>query len=338
MSTDLSTEGFIGAIGTSGSNPPVITAITPTPNTTPGAAGGMSANYSIARSTPIVIDIADSDGAMAIVLISVTALFLDGTAETVYLGGGFSSEYSGSSQTPITNGIQLSISRLNFWPGQVDGLGNLAVGIQVDAAGADGSVDSTAFYYEMPLAVPVPPTPGSGPGGSSAVTPHNRIEALLAILVKPFQDVENAFVALNSLLSIELMGGVNLDAIGKILVQPRGGADDPTYRCYLRAKIVANRSTGRREDLIDVARLVLNDPTLGVQLRREGTATARMLITGGAVTSAVAAVLCELVIPAAALGVRLIVEWSTSPPADTFTFDVGPGFDNGLLADSSDQP
>jgi hypothetical protein len=171
VSTDLSTEGFIGAAGVSGSNPPVITAVSPTPNTTPGTAGGMPGDYASARATPIVIEIADSDGAAAIVLVCVTALFLDGSAETVYLGGGFAGEYvAGSAQTNITNGYQLSIARDDFWPGQVGSGGNLAVAIQVDAAGADGSTNSVAFYYEMPAEVPVAaPPPPSEPALPTAV-------------------------------------------------------------------------------------------------------------------------------------------------------------------------
>lgn len=163
----------------------------------------------------------------------------------------------------------------------------------------------------------------------------NRLETLLSILVEPFQAVENAFIQLSTLLDINLQSGVNLDAIGKIIGQARGGVDDATYQAYLRARIFANRSTGRHEDLLKIASLVLNDPTIPIVLVREGTATARMTIVGQ-ITDAIANVLIALVIPAAALGVRFLIEWSTVPPAATFTFDVGPGFDVGVLATSAD--
>jgi hypothetical protein len=160
VSLDLSTEGFVGGGGSVDANPPVAAAISPTPNTAPGAVGGMPSLYVGARATPIVITITDLDGASDLALIAVTALFIGGTSEAVYRGSSFMTGYiAGSSQGSVTNGIELSILRDAYWPGQVGSGGNLAVGIQVDAADKGGNVISTAFYYEMPATVPVAAAP-----------------------------------------------------------------------------------------------------------------------------------------------------------------------------------
>lgn len=159
MSISLITEGIIGG-GGGDSTPPGIAASTPTPNTTPGAAGGMSATYAIARATPIVVQITDTDGATNLSYVAARAVFLDGTTEPIYNGSSFVGEYVlRSSASSITNGIQLSILREDYWPGAVSGGGNLAVGIAIDAVDAGGNVASTTFYYQMSIAIPVQPTP-----------------------------------------------------------------------------------------------------------------------------------------------------------------------------------
>ena len=152
MTIAILTEGLIGGTAVD-TTAPVIASVTPTPNTAPGAAGGMSATYSIAAATPIVVNVTDASGSGAIAYIQVTALFLDGSAEAAYRLGAFVGKYiAGSSQAAITNGIQLKLGRAGGWPGASAG-GNLAVGIQVDAIGTDGVIASATFYYQMPPTV-----------------------------------------------------------------------------------------------------------------------------------------------------------------------------------------
>ncbi|HEY3802246.1 MAG TPA: hypothetical protein VGL61_06540 [Kofleriaceae bacterium] len=129
--------------------------------------------------------------------------------------------------------------------------------------------------------------------------------------------------------------GAQLDVLGKIVGQVRLGSSDDDYRRYIQARIAANRASGKREELINVAKLVLSDPTVKILLNQEGTATARMLLNG-TVSSDVAGIVLAMCTAAVALGVRLVVEWMPSPPANTFRFDSGPGLDVGHLAGADD--
>jgi hypothetical protein len=150
--------GFLKGLGAGEGLQPVasalvIAAVSPTPSTAPGAAGGMPAIYADAAVTPIVISVTSTGGASAIAFAQVTALFLDGSAEAVYRTGGFVGDYvTGSSQAGLSTGLQLTLRRDGGWPGAAVG-GNLAVGIRVDAVNTDGTVFSSVFYYQMPPTV-----------------------------------------------------------------------------------------------------------------------------------------------------------------------------------------
>lgn len=162
----------------------------------------------------------------------------------------------------------------------------------------------------------------------------NNIEKLLGISVAPAQDLENALRQLELYRFVDTAEGVQLDTIGSIVGQDRGGLSDADYRRYIRARVAANKSRGVQEDLLTVAFLVVYDGTVTYTLKNEGTATARLTIGGGAITDSVAAILYEFVSAAVAAGVRIVVEWSTYTPASTFTLDTGPGLDVGHLANA----
>jgi hypothetical protein len=154
----LSTEGFLGG-GSSSPTAPVISVVSPTPNTAPGAAGGMPASYASAAFTPIVVDVTDADGASVIAYIHVTAKFLDGSAESVYHAGAFVGGYIAESyQNGIANGYRLNILRAAGWPGASKG-GNLAVGLVIDVVDTGGGVTSAEVYFEMPQATLISATP-----------------------------------------------------------------------------------------------------------------------------------------------------------------------------------
>lgn len=158
MTISLITEGLLGG-GSTDSNPPVLTALTPTPNTAPGAVGGMPADYTTASITPIVISVTDSDGPTDLTFIGVSFVFLDGTTEVAYRASNFVGEYVlHSYAVSITNGRALHFQRTAGWPGATLA-GNLAVGLQVDAVDKGGNLTSNTFYYEMPLEVAIVATP-----------------------------------------------------------------------------------------------------------------------------------------------------------------------------------
>ena len=162
MTVSIITEGLLGG-GAGNPAAPVVTFVSPTPSTPPGAPGGFSADFSTATRTPIVIQVTDADGSSTIKYLHVMAVFLDGSVESVFHGTNFDGRYVlGSSQHSVVNGSQMSIGRDGGWPGAT-AAGNLAVGLMVDVVDAGGNVTSVVAYYQLPPQGPVaslnPPTP-----------------------------------------------------------------------------------------------------------------------------------------------------------------------------------
>lgn len=71
------------------------------------------------------------------------------------------------------------------------------------------------------------------------------------------QDWEDAAQTLLTILDIGASVGVQLDTIGRLIGQPRFGVSDPTYRLYLYARVLANRSTGTAEEIYAVLATLL---------------------------------------------------------------------------------
>lgn len=75
-------------------------------------------------------------------------------------------------------------------------------------------------------------------------------------ITKPFDALEQAsFDTLNGR-GLEVAVGFWLDAIGKIVGEPRNGRDDEDYLASIRVRVRVNRSQGRATDLIAVALLL----------------------------------------------------------------------------------
>lgn len=150
------------------------------------------------------------------------------------------------------------------------------------------------------------------------------------------QDWEDAAQTLLTILDIDASSGFQLDAIGRMIGQSRVGADDPTYRLYLRARVLANRSTGTAEEIY------------GVMIALYGAA-AKPLYLGGYVkqfamrvqnavlTRAQALIGVQFLGAAKEAAARGVLEWKESADSVVFTFDgtaavPGLGFDVGYFA------
>jgi hypothetical protein len=151
-----------------------------------------------------------------------------------------------------------------------------------------------------------------------------RLEALVTSLAEAGQSVEDALMDLFLLRYIDTATGTQLDVIGSIVGQARLELSDADYRRFIRARISTNRSTGTGRRIIRIARLILNDSTLGVVLTNYGTAAYRVRITDGAVTDAIADILLSFLTEATVGGVRVLVQVMTEGPAGSFRFDAGP--------------
>ena len=156
---------------------------------------------------------------------------------------------------------------------------------------------------------------------------------LVAALATPASALEVCLQQMLLQRSWDTAVGAQLDQLGAIVGQARGGLDDDVYRRYIVARISTNASQGRFEDLITIAVLVLGDSMPWViDIHNEGTATCRIRVAAEPLDDDTGAILSTFMQLAKVAGVRLVTEWSTVPVADAFTFDGGPGFDNGHLA------
>lgn len=148
-----------------------------------------------------------------------------------------------------------------------------------------------------------------------------NIIALLTIFLQRYNDLETAYQALLNFRQLGTAFGVQLDAIGKLVGQLRNGLSDADYTRYIRARIAVNNSDGTIEDLITVARLVLNDALTNVQIIVVGPAAVIVRVTGNTVSSTVATIMIDMLRGAHAAGVRLIQESFPDVDGNLFHFE-----------------
>jgi hypothetical protein len=156
------------------------------------------------------------------------------------------------------------------------------------------------------------------------------------VLGPQFQDLEDAGQTLLTLLSIEDSEGVQLDNIGRHIGQPRSGVDDETYRLYLSARVLANKSDGTAEDIFKVLRALYGqDETRPTY--HGGWVKQFAVRVAAAITRTEALVGVQFLGDTKEAAARGILEWIESAPASVFQFDgtaspTGLGFDVGYFA------
>jgi len=131
-----------------------------------------------------------------------------------------------------------------------------------------------------------------------------RITKLVEILTRPFQELEDVFWALYVDRRLANATGVNLDVIGRILLEKRNGLEDEEYRPVLRAKARVLFSKGTGPNLIAVAKLFLESENFVYM--EQYPAAVRMTITDLAASGRVR-LLARLLRKAKSAGVRLDV-------------------------------
>lgn len=147
-----------------------------------------------------------------------------------------------------------------------------------------------------------------------------NVEKLVVALTSGFDSLEAAVQDLLAAWSVDTAYGALLDRIGAIVGEPRGGLDDATYRLRIRARVATNRSFGRTDDLLTIARLVLPDAAWVIEADPEPPAAGYIRVTGAAVDDATAGVLIDFLRRAVSAGVRLILETSPATVDDMLVF------------------
>jgi hypothetical protein len=165
---------------------------------------------------------------------------------------------------------------------------------------------------------------------------ENNIKRLLRCWISGVQSVEDALTQLALMRRIDTATGAQLDVLGRIVGQRRGGREDATFRRYIRARIRANKSRGTIGDVIKVAALVVGDEDAAIVLRNEGRAAYSLVVDGVPLAFVDSLVVLDLVRAATAAGVRVIVESNAGEPADAFAFEGGIGKGFSAFADPSD--
>jgi hypothetical protein len=89
-----------------------------------------------------------------------------------------------------------------------------------------------------------------------------RIEAFINALSARVQDLEDTLYDILVESAIANATGTQLDDIGDIVGQQRQGMLDAEYRTFVRARVKANRSSGRLEELIEILKLILDGQTV----------------------------------------------------------------------------
>ena len=84
-----------------------------------------------------------------------------------------------------------------------------------------------------------------------------KIQNVVRAIVTEIQELEAASFEVLLLTSLDSAVGVQLDVIGRIVTERRGGRADEPYRLALRARVLINKSKGTHEEILSITRAVL---------------------------------------------------------------------------------
>ncbi len=162
-----------------------------------------------------------------------------------------------------------------------------------------------------------------------------NFEALLAALTTLAQDLETVFLDLYNLRSIDEAAGAYLDQLGSIVGQARGGLTEESYRTFIRARILVNRSSGTAPEILRVFELIFADSVvpMTLRLRDEYPAAFTLEFNGDGLTYTEAQTMVRLLRAMHAAGVRTLMEYGGTDAGKVFTFDgtLAQALDNGLF-------
>ncbi len=161
---------------------------------------------------------------------------------------------------------------------------------------------------------------------------HPKIAAFLTAFLERIQEIEYVIWDLVSLKDLDTAEGVQLDLIGRIVNRAREGRDDDTYRLWLRAQVLINRSSGTPEEMMTLARLVTRADVDEVNIVDWYPARFAIYVAQP-LTDEEAAILLELLLLGKDAGVAVFLEYATSE--ESFVFEGGDGLGFGDSTDSS---
>lgn len=143
---------------------------------------------------------------------------------------------------------------------------------------------------------------------------EKNIVKLMRAWMSSLQGVEYALQQMSAQSSVDKAVGAQLDIIGKKVGQKRAGLGDNIYRRYIRARIAANRSKGRGKDVINVARLAIDDAEARYHIHHVAHAAFALRVEDVATPNDVAVATIDVLGDATTGGVRVALESCTAEP------------------------
>ena len=140
----------------------------------------------------------------------------------------------------------------------------------------------------------------------SFLSDSTQLQALMSALLAPAAELENSFQQMINLRTLALAEGSQLDDIGALFLFPRSGRNDDTYRLWLSARLLALRSAGRGDDLIQIVQL-LDKLATSIDVFSLVPSTAIVEVEGLTID---ASTLVEILRSAKGAGIRLDLVWS----------------------------
>lgn len=127
------------ASGSGSASPPVVTLVSPLEGVVPGGSGGFSSDFSVAKRTPVILDVVDPDLLYTLIIVR----FESGDEEVIYRRGAFRGRYIAASSTaPVTDGTRFTMKRSGGWPSGADPTVVSELVFGVDALDSFGGIDA----------------------------------------------------------------------------------------------------------------------------------------------------------------------------------------------------
>lgn len=161
-----------------------------------------------------------------------------------------------------------------------------------------------------------------------------QLAAWITALCQPAQTIEDVLYQLLVERTVDAGSGAQLDTLGKIVGQPRDGLNDTDYRRYIRARIATNKSSGLTNELLHIARLIVNDSDANIRWDPSYPTAGTITVSSIPFDATLASILVKFLRAAAASGVRILLEWTELDTEDLFFWDTT-SWDDGLAWSSS---
>lgn len=164
----------------------------------------------------------------------------------------------------------------------------------------------------------------------------NSNEKFITAMTGAMQDLQDTLQTMLTERRIDTAVGTQLDTLGKIVGQPRDGLEDADYRRYIRARVLTNKSCGRINDVIRIAKLLTLEEAPRIVVDNTGVAALIVNLEDVPVSRALAAIVQEFMLQAVGGGVRVYVRYTPSALAGAFALaGDGPGEGLGWTGDAA---